>query len=55
MRVQSLSWEDTLEEDMATTPVFFPRELQGQKSPVGYTPQGYEELDTTEMTWHAHT
>ena len=22
---------------------------------MGYTPQGHEESDTTEVTWHTHT
>ena len=35
--VQSLGWEDPLEEGMAT-PVFLPGEFQGQRSLVGYTP-----------------
>ena len=33
--VQSLGWEDTLEEGMATTPVSLPGELHGQRSLVG--------------------
>ena len=31
-RVQSLSWEDPLEKEMATTPVFLPREFHGQRT-----------------------
>jgi len=34
-RVQSLGWEDPLEEGMAITPVFLPRESDGQRSLVG--------------------
>ena len=32
------------------TPVFFPGELRGQRSLVGYSPRGQKELDTTEYT-----
>ena len=32
---------------------FLPAESQGQRSPVGYSPRGHEELGTTEVTWHA--
>ena len=32
------------------TPVFLSRESHGQRSLVGYSPWGHEELDTTEMT-----
>ena len=34
------------------TPVFFPGESHGQRSPVGYSLQGHTELDTTEATQH---
>ena len=39
-RVQSLGWEDSLEEVMAT-------HSNGQRSLVGYGPQGQKELDVT--------
>ena len=39
-RVQSLGWEDPLEKGMATTPVFLPGELHGQRSLVGYRAWG---------------
>ena len=32
------------------TPVFLPRESQGQKSLAGYSPWGRKESDTTEAT-----
>ena len=35
------------------TPVFLPGESQGRRSPVGYSPWGFEELDTTEQL-HFH-
>ena len=34
---------------MATTPVFFPAESNGQRSSAGYRPWGGKELDTTEQ------
>ena len=37
--VQSLGWEDLLEEGMATTPVFLPEESQGQRRLVGHSPR----------------
>ena len=40
------------------TPVFLPGESYGQRSLVGYGPQGCKELDTTERMCartHAHT
>ena len=35
---RSLGWEDPLEKEMATTPVFLPGESRGQRSRVGYSP-----------------
>ena len=35
-----LSWEDPLEEEMATPPVFLPGEPHGQRSLVSYSPHG---------------
>ena len=37
---------------MAKSPVFLPGESNGQKSLVGYSPLGRNELDTTEVTQH---
>ena len=34
-RVQSLGWEDPLEKEMATTPVFLPGKSHGQRSLAG--------------------
>ena len=50
MCVQSLGWEDPLEEGMATPPVFLPGESHGQRSLAGYSPRGHNKLDTTEVT-----
>ena len=41
--VRSLSWEDSLEEDMATH-----SSILAQRSLVGYSPWGYKESDMTE-------
>ena len=50
MQVQSLVWEDPLEEDMATHPSILGSESYGQRSWAGYSPWGCKELDTTEAT-----
>ena len=50
--VRSLGWEDPLEKEMATAPVFLPRESYGQRSLADRSPQGKRESDTTEVTWH---
>ena len=49
-QVQSLGQEDPLEEGMATHSSILPEESHGQRSLVGYSPQGCKELDTTEAT-----
>ena len=54
-RVQSLGWEDPLEEEMAPTPVFLPGESHGQRSLVSYSPRGCKESDTTDHTHTQHT
>ena len=41
------AWQPTL--------IFWPRESHGQRTLVGYRPQGCKELATTEATQHAHT
>ena len=45
--VQPLSWEDPLEESMATHSSILAWRIP-RKSLAGYNPQGYKELDTTE-------
>ena len=35
-QVQSLGWEDPLEEEMQSAPVFLPGESHGQRSLAGY-------------------
>ena len=46
-QVQSLDWKDPLEKGMATTPVFLPEELHGERSLVGYSPWGHKESGMT--------
>ena len=47
-QVQSLGWEDPLGEEMATHSSILPGESRGQRSLVGYSPQGRKESDTAE-------
>ena len=46
--VQYLGQEDTLENKMATTPVFLPGESHEQRSLAGYSPKGRKESEMTE-------
>ena len=46
-QVQSLGRKDPLEKEMASHSVFLPGESHGQRSLVGYSPGGCEELDMT--------
>ena len=46
--VQSLGWEDPLEEEMVTHSRFLPGESHGQRSLVGYCARGRKESDMTE-------
>ena len=50
MQVQSLGWEDPLEEEMETcsSTVFLPGKSHRQRSLEGYSLQGYKESDITE-------
>ena len=50
-RVQSLDGEDPPGEGTGTT-VSLPGESHGQRSLVGYSPWGHEELDMTEQLTH---
>ena len=36
-------------------PAFLPGESHGQRSLVGYSPEGHKESDMTEVTEHAHS
>jgi len=46
--VRFLGWEDPLEKEMATPPVFLPGKSHGWRSLVGYSPWGHKESDTIE-------
>ena len=48
-QVRSLGREDTLEKEMAPTPVFFLGKCHGQGSLVGYSPWGSKEADRSEQ------
>ena len=47
MQVQFLGWGDTLEKEMATTPVFLPGESHGQRSLASYSPWNLKQSDMT--------
>ena len=46
-RIRSLSWEDPLEEGMATHSSVLPGRSHGQRSLAGYSPWGQKESDVT--------
>ena len=46
--VRSLVWEDPLEWERLSSPVFWSGELHGQRSLAGYGPWGHRESCTTE-------
>ena len=46
-QVPSLGWEDPLEKEMATHSSILPGKSQGQRSLVGYSLWGFNELDMT--------
>ena len=48
MRAQSLGYDDPLDKEWETTPVFLPGKSHGQRSLAGYSPWGLKESDTTE-------
>ena len=48
--VQSLGWEDPLEESMNPLQYSCLETLHGQRILVGYSPFGHKELDITEAT-----
>ena len=48
-QVRSLGREDPLGKEMAPTPVFLLGQSHEQRSLVGYSPWGHEELETTEQ------
>ena len=46
--IQSLDWEDALEKGMASHSSILAGNSHGQRSLVGYNPEGLKESDTTE-------
>ena len=48
------SWRVPWRRAWQPTPAFLPGESHGQRSLVGYGPQGHKETDTTEATEHTH-
>ena len=48
-------WKIPRRREWQLTPVFLPREFQGQRSLAGYSPWGHKESDTTEQLTHTHT
>ena len=54
--IQSLGWEDPMEEGMPSHPLFLPGEFHGQRSLAGYSPWGHKESNMTEwLRTHTHT
>ena len=54
MQVQSLGWDDPLEEGMATHSSILTWRIPWTEKPGGlYNPRGHKELDMTEGTQHA--
>ena len=54
IQVWSLGWEDPLEKEITTIPIFLPEKSHGQKSLVGYSPLSCNESDLTERLNHHH-
>ena len=52
-RVQSLGWEDPLEDGMATHSSILTWRAHGQGSLAGHSPWGHKESDMTEVTEHS--
>ena len=46
-QLQSLGWEDLLEKELQTTPVFLPGKSHGWRNLAGYSPWACKESDTT--------
>ena len=51
-QMQSLGWEDPLEEGMATHSSILARRIQWTRILMGYSPQGRNESDTAKATEH---
>ena len=52
-QVWYLGWEDTLEKEMATHSSILAWRIPWTGEPMGYSPWGHKELDTTEQL-HVH-
>ena len=52
--VQSLGWEDPLEREWLPTSALLSGEFHGQRSLMGYNPQGCKESDMTERLTLSH-
>ena len=48
VQFRSQGWEDPLQKGRVPTPVFLPREFDGQRSLAGYSPWSHKESYTTE-------
>ena len=55
MWVQSLGWEDSLGDSMATHSSVPAWRISRTEEPGSYSPWGHRELDVTEATWQAQT
>ena len=53
-RVWSLGWEGPLEEEMATHSNILAGRIPWREEPLGYSPQGHKELNTSEHLRPAH-
>ena len=47
--VQSLGWEDTLKQEMATHSSILAWRIPWTEEPAGYSPKGHKELATTKQ------
>ena len=55
MQIQSLGWEDPLEEGMATHRSVLSWRIPWTEESGGHSPWGHQETDTAEVTLHART
>ena len=55
VKVQSMTQEDPLEKETATTRVFLLGEFHGQRTLVDYSPWGCKELAITKRLTYTHT
>ena len=54
-QVQSLGWEDPLEEEMATHSIILAWKILWAEELVGYSPRGHKESDMIEQLRMQHT